>query len=111
LYNFIFIVSDLILFWLKNKILFQKVNQLYFNTIYTFSITVCLILCRIVAIEKQGIEFKSSDIYSIDINFSIFILASSIKSKKSVINRNEFRQILRANTTALVQIVEELPKK
>jgi hypothetical protein len=45
--------------------------------------------------------------YPTNINFSASTLFSFIKSKKSIIDINEFRKIFRANIIAIVQIVEE----
>jgi hypothetical protein len=69
-----------------------------------------LIPCGISVIESLEIVSESSD-YITDINSSTFILSSPIKSKKPIIDVNKSKQILRASTIAIVEIVAELSEE
>jgi hypothetical protein len=60
--------------------------------------------------EKLGIISKKSDSYTIDINFSTFILFFPPKPKKTIIDVNESKQHIKANIIDVVQILEELSK-
>jgi hypothetical protein len=60
--------------------------------------------------EKLGIVSEGSDSYTTDINSSASIMSSPPKPKKAIIDVNESKQHIRASTTAVVQILEELPE-
>jgi hypothetical protein len=81
-----------------------------YHFINTFSIIVALTPGGIAAIEKLRIISEGSDTYPTDINSSASTLPSPIKSRKSVTEVEEPRQIMRPSTTAIVQILEELPE-
>jgi hypothetical protein len=58
--------------------------------------------------EKLGIVSEGSDSYTTNINSSASIIFSPPKPKKAIIDVNESKQHVRASTTAVVQILEEL---